>query len=211
MKTFLLSTLFLVCSLSFYAANEFELPCNTEILGIKSEEMWTTCECNNGAVAVEITWDDTADSYEVEYGLKGFQKGTGEIMEANIGNGVYIPYENLNSFTDYDFYVRAECNGEFGEWTSVNSFSTTRLNGIKSVQNSNFKVFPNPVEDVLNINFDSAFDLNHVVIYIFDLTGSVRYKSGYKENYNISSLPAGTYIVSVRDKQSSETMIIQKE
>ena len=185
-------------------------PCNTEISGIKSMEMWTTCLCHNGSVGMEIMWDDMADSYELEYGLKGFQKGTGEIIKE--GNSVFISYDNLNSFTDYDFYIRAECNGEFGEWTSVNSFSTTQLHtDIKNVQTSNFEIFPNPIEDILYINFNSAFDLNNIVVYIFDLTGSIRYKSEYKENYNVSSLPAGTYIVSIRDKKLSETVIIQKK
>ena len=188
-------------------------PCNTEISGIKSMEMWTTCLCHNGSVGMEIMWDDMADSYELEYGLKGFQKGTGKTIKE--GNSVFISYDNLNSFTDYDFYIRAECNGEFGEWTSVNSFSTTKLHdvnvGINNVQNSNFKVFPNPVENVLYINFNSVFDLDNIVVYIFDLTGLVRYKSEYRENYDVSSLPTGTYIVSIRDKKLSETVIIQKK
>ena len=187
-------------------------PCNTEISGIESMEMWTTCICHNGSVGVEIIWDDMADSYELEYGLKGFQKGMGELIEANMGNSVFISYENLNSNTDYDFYIRAKCNGEFGEWTSVNSFSTTNLHtGIKNVQSANFELFPNPVEDILYIKFNSAFDLDNVVVNIFDLTGSIRYKSAHRDNYNLSSLPAGTYIVSVRDKKLSETMLIQKK
>jgi len=161
---------------------------------------------------VEIMWDEMADSYELEYGLKGFQKGMGELMEAIVENGVFISYLDLNSHTEYDFYVRAKCNGEFGEWTSVNSFSTNKLHtGIKDVQDPTFEIFPNPVEDVLNINFNSAFDLDNIVIYVFDLTGSVKYKSGYQENYNLSSLPTGTYIVSIRDKKLHETIIIQKK
>jgi len=187
-------------------------PCNTDISGIESMEMWTTCLCDNGAVGMEIMWDDIADSYELEYGLKGFQKGMGEMIEAKEENSVFIPYTNLVSYTDYDFYIRAECNGEFGEWTSVNSFSTTQLNvDIKNVQNSNFEVFPNPVNDVLYINLNSAFNLDNIVVDIYDLTGSIRYKSGYRESYNVSSLSAGTYIVNVRDKKMSETMIIRKK
>lgn len=187
-------------------------PCNTEISGIENNEMRTTCECHNGAIGMQITWDDIADSYELEYGLKDFQEGMGEIIEIEGGNFVFISYEDLISFTDYDFYIRAKCNGEFGAWTNVNSFTTSKLHvGIDNVQNSIFKIFPNPVEDVLYIDFNSAFDLNNIVVYIFDLTGSVRYKSGYRENYNVSSLPAGTYIVSIRDKKLSKTVRIQKK
>ncbi len=185
-------------------------PCNTELSGIESMERWTTCECHNGAVGVEIMWDDMADSYELEYGLKGFQKGKGELIEG--GNGVFISYENLNSNTDYDFYIRAKCSDEFGEWTDVNSFSTTKLHtGIENVENSNIKIFPNPVEDILYINFNSVFDLDNIAVYIFDLAGLVRYKSAYRANYNVSSLSAGTYIVNVRNSKLLKTMILQKK
>lgn len=186
-------------------------PCNTEIAGIESTEMWTTCLCHNGAVGVEIRWDDMADTFELEFGLKGYQQGTGEIIEVKGGSYVVISDKQLNSFTDYDFYIRAECNGGFGEWTDKNSFSTTQLNtGLENVQSLNFDVFPNPVEDILHIKINSVFDISSVNVYVFDLTGSVRYKSGYNDNYNISSLPAGTYIVSVKDEKLSEATIIQK-
>jgi hypothetical protein len=184
-------------------------PCNTEVSEIKSTEIWSTCYCSTGAV--EIEWDAIADSYEFEYGLKGFQKGTGEIIEIKEGNSVLFHYEELNPNTEYDFYIRAKCRDEFGEWTSVNSFSTPEYVSIKNVQNLNFKVFPNPVEDVLNINFNLVFDPENIVVYIFDLTGSIRYKYKYKEKYNVSSLPAGTYIVNIRDEKLSKTMIIQKK
>jgi len=36
-------------------------------------------------------------------------------------------------------------------------------------------------------------------------------KSKYKADFNISSLPEGTYIVRVKDEKMSEAKIIQKE
>ena len=194
-------------------------PCNTEISGVKIETVYAlcgysylrSCSCGGGGGGfVAIMWDDMADSYEFEYGLKGFQIGTGEIMEVKERNGVSF-FPSKDSDIEYDFYIRAECAGEFGEWSSVNSFFIPKYVSITNVQSSNFEVFPNPVEDVLNINFNSAFDLDNIVVSIFDLTGSIRYKSGYREYYNVSSLPAGTYIVSIRDKKLSETTIIQKK
>jgi hypothetical protein len=188
------------------------LPCNTVISGIESMEMWTTCFCDNGAVGVEIKWADMADSYKLEYGLKGFQKGTGESLMVNEGNSVFISYKQLNSYTDYDFYIQAECNGAFGEWTAKNTFSTTQLNtGIEKVQSPKFELYPNPIEDILYIKFNPTFDINSIIINVFDMKGSLVFKSGYKDNYNLSSLPAGTYIVSVKDKKSSTAMIIQKK
>ena len=188
------------------------LPCNAEISGIKAMEMHTTCECHNGAVAVFVEWDDTADSYELEYGLKGFEKGMGEIITEEGYSGIVIPFEKLESYTDYDFYIRAKCDGDFGEWTDVNSFSTTKLHtSIESVQIPNLNIYPNPVENILYIDFDSNYDITNINVTIFDLNGIVQYKFKYQYGYDISSLSAGQYIVNVTDKRLSKTMIIQKK
>jgi hypothetical protein len=186
------------------------LACNTEISGIESEEVWTTCYCSVGSIMIK--WDDMADSYELEYGLKNFQQGTGYLMEVTEGSNISIP-SRLDSYTDYDFYIRAKCDSVFGEWSAKNTFTTSdqSYQDIKKVQASNFEIFPNPVGDILHIKLDPVFDISSVNVYVFDLIGSVRYKSEYKDNYNLSSLPAGTYIVRVKDKQLSESMIIQKK
>ena len=188
------------------------LPCNTEISGIEATEMWTTCECHNGAVAVYIRWNDITDSYELEYGLKGFEKGMGEVLETDGYSDIVIPFEELESYTDYEFYIRAKCSDKFGEWTGVNTFSTTKLHtSIESVQIPNLNIYPNPVENILHIDFDSNYDLANINVTIFDLNGVVQYKFKYQEGYDISSLSAGQYIVSVTDKRLSKTMIIQKK
>jgi hypothetical protein len=185
-------------------------PCKTEISGIVSTEVWTTCGCGTGTRVIE--WDDMADSYELEYGLKGFQHGMGNLIEVTGRSSVSIP-SNLDSYSDYDFYIRAKCNGVFGEWSAKNTFTTSDQSymDIKNVQTSNLEIFPNPVGDILHIKLDPVFDISSVTVYVFDLIGSVRYKSEYKDNYNLASLPAGTYIVKVKDKQLSEAMIIQKK
>ena len=186
-------------------------PCNTEISGIESREIWPTCYCN-GADGIEIRWDDMADSYELEYGIKDYQQGTGKIIETYEGGNVHISPEDLVSFTDYDFYIRAKCDGVFGEWIGANTFSTTQLKtGIENLQIQNFEVFPNPVGDILYIKLNSTFDISNTIVYVFNMAGSIVLKSKYKADFNISSLPEGTYIVRVKDEKMSEAKIIQKE
>lgn len=186
------------------------LPCNTsEISGLESQERILTCMCSDGPIGIGIKWNDNADSYEFEYGKKGFIKGTGKLLKVTVGSSIEIMYKDLDSFTEYDYYVRGECSGVFGESTDKNTFFTTT--GLENIQTPNFEVFPNPVEDILYITLNSAFDIQSVIVSVVDMTGLVRYKSEYKDNYNLSSLPKGTYIVSVSDKKLSKSLIIQKK
>lgn len=183
------------------------LPCNTAISGVKSSEVWTTCYCGDGAIVIE--WDDLSDSYELEYGLKDFQQGTGNLIQTDVSYVNILP--NLGSM-DYDFYIRAKCNGTFGDWTTKNSFTASQIYyAVKNIQTSNFEIYPNPVEEILHIKLQPVFDSNTVTVLIYDLIGTIRFKSEYNDNYNISSLPTGIYIVNVKDKHLSETMIIQKK
>jgi len=186
------------------------LPCTTEISGVESEEVFTTCYCGGGSV--HIKWDDKADTYELEYGLKNFQQGRGYLLEVARGSDISIP-AILESFTDYDFYIRAKCDGVFGDWSPKNTFTTGDLSyeDIKNVQSSSFEIYPNPVGELLTIKLNPAFDISNITITLFDLMGSVRYTSGYKDNYNLSLLPTGTYIIRVNDEKLSEAMIIQKK
>ena len=58
---------------------------------------------------VEITWSDPQPdlTIEIEYGLSGFDQGSGSIVETT-DSGSYI-LNNLQPSTDYNFYVRANC------------------------------------------------------------------------------------------------------
>jgi hypothetical protein len=183
------------------------LSCNTEISGVKSSEVWTTCYCGDGAIVIE--WDDFADAYELEYGLKDFQQGTGYLISTNISYVNISPYAGgLN----YDYYIRAKCNGEFGNWTAKNSFVLSQLyHDLKNIKESKFEIFPNPVGNILQIKLKPVFDINTVTVILYDLIGTIRFQSPYSDTYDISSLPSGVYVVRVIDKQFSETMIIEKK
>ena len=112
----------------------------------------------------------------------------------------------------YDFYIRAKCNGTFGDWTTKNSFTFSQLYfAVKNIQTSNFEIYPNPVEEILHMKLKPVFDSNTFTVLIYDLIGTIRFKSQYNDNYNISSLPTCIYIVEVKDEQLSETMIMQKK
>ena len=125
-------------SLVWFEEYNFKTPaCNTEISNIKEEMEYANGEFIKDLIDVHITFDDVANFYELEYGLKGFEqgngtiitstlnKGSGDIIIAKSANRFSIGNENLQSNTEYDYYIRAKCNDEYGEWSEKQSFATT--------------------------------------------------------------------------------------
>ena len=68
--------------------------------------------------AVNLTWTENgnATQWEVEYGLKDFKLGKGTVYHANTNSA---KIENLNKFTEYDFYVRAVSGTQHSLWNKV--------------------------------------------------------------------------------------------
>ncbi|WP_442266741.1 fibronectin type III domain-containing protein [Tenacibaculum sp. ZS6-P6] len=76
-----------------------------------------------------LSWKDNnrnqvPESWEIEYGEKGFNIGTGNRVIASTNPFVL---EGLNTFTDYEFYVRANCNSvnENSNWSKPYLFRIT--------------------------------------------------------------------------------------
>ena len=68
---------------------------------------------------------------------------------------------------------------------------------------SNFKIYPNPVDDVLNIK--STNDINST---IYDITGKKVLESNSK-NINLEKLSKGIYIIKIKDLVNNITESIK--
>lgn len=73
-----------------------------------------------------IAWEEPATApsgYELEYGLAGFEPGSGiETLELSSPD---VEIESLTSGTDYAFYIRTDCgSGDYSEWTGPITFTT---------------------------------------------------------------------------------------
>ena len=101
------------------------------------------------------------------------------------------------------------------EWTvNVTLEETT---GIEDMENIDFKLYPNPAVNYINIRSNSIKD-DYVEIMIYDLTGkAVKSKGIYLENdlnvtfYFENELNAGIYFVRVKstDKDVTQRFIIK--
>jgi len=70
-----------------------------------------------------LGWTETgvATSWDIELGVTGFTP-TGVPTQSGVTNP-YI-YTSLNPATTYQFYVRADCGGEYSDWAGPMSFTT---------------------------------------------------------------------------------------
>lgn len=79
------------------------------------------------ATTINLSWHENGDAtqWQIEYGTKGFELGNGTLITAN---DTVLSINNLEKFTEYEFYIRPICGGRwFGisvktiapHWTDV--------------------------------------------------------------------------------------------
>ncbi|WP_010522901.1 fibronectin type III domain-containing protein [Aquimarina agarivorans] len=98
-------------SLKFTTLEACPAPTNFEITNITDS-------------TASLVWETTnaAQAWEIEYGTPGFILGNGTTLQVTENNATI---ENLNSDTEYDIYVRANCDTDgYGAWTAPLTFKT---------------------------------------------------------------------------------------
>lgn len=65
-----------------------------------------------------LTWTENggATQWQVEYGEKGFEQGKGTLYNATSNT---VTFENLQKFTEYDFYIRSVKDGQYSHWNKT--------------------------------------------------------------------------------------------
>ena len=93
--------------------------------GVRWMELVNVAGSSTNLPQLELRWQGWGypDHWEVEYGPRGFELGTGTMVETNETSFAIYELEQqgvLQPNTWYDFYVRSVCHGDvYGEWDSV--------------------------------------------------------------------------------------------
>ena len=115
------------------------------------------------------------------------QSFDGGITWNPIDNETFLGVEFLNSTTGWAGSFNGDLAGGIWKWSDF-SLSQDEMSN-----ESNFKIYPNPVDDVLNIK--STNDINST---IYDITGKKVLESNSK-NINLEKLTKGIYIIKIKD------------
>jgi len=92
----------------------------------------------------------------------------------------------------------------------IDKISSYELLGLNEVEKTNFKLYPNPVKEELNINF--LKDTNGLMT-IYNILGEVvltKNISGVNNQIKVSNLQSGVYLVKITSENSSVTKKIVK-
>jgi len=135
-----------------------------------------------------LSWQSTGDSFDVEWGEKGFTKGQGKIINDIKGNSYIL--NSLKNNTDYEFYVRQNCSSEKSDWSAPFGFSLSGSLSTSDISKKEITLYPNPVKDILYFSNEVSD------IKISDLSGRVIKQIYTKEkSINIEDLASGVYII----------------
>ena len=119
----------------------------------------------------------------------------------------WVDMEKLGVVDSVLFTLSSTDNNPAGGWMNtpayfcIDNFTTTVPNGIARVNTGEVKMFPNPANDNLTIDFSTMY-LNSSSIDIFDLSGKLietHLETAQRFNLSVSAYKPGVYFVSIKN------------
>jgi hypothetical protein len=157
--------------------------------------------------AISIAWDANANvtSWNIQYRPVG-----GTLATATTNTNSYT-ITGLTGLTTYEIQVQANCgNGNLSDWTSAITAQTTNV-GIENYLLNSIKLYPNPANDVINVQCTMY---NVQSVEVIDVYGKVINTLNVVENptrINVSGLANGMYFVRVTTEEGTVTKSFVKK
>ena len=142
-----------------------------------------------------ITWNanPNVSSWNIQYGPQN-----GQLTSATAATNSYA-ITGLTPGTTYNVQVQAVCDGNnTSDWSAVYSFTTTT--GIESWLEGYVTLFPNPANDVVNVQCTMYNVQMSADLHVFDVYGKLVQTvpmTGETTSVNVSGLADGMYFVRV--------------
>ena len=121
---------------------------------------------------------------------------------------IFVNGQYTFNVTD-SIYVRVPCGKTAAyqsapRWNSYSNFIYEECVDVEDLNLVEFKVYPNPVDDVLYVKMDNGMEIMNIVLY--DLQGRIIYSqnSSNSMTLNVKHIPAGVYMLRVTDKNKQD-------
>jgi hypothetical protein len=154
---------------------------------------------------VTVTWDANANvnSWNIRY-----RKANESNWNSATANTNSYTISDLDGNTDYEIQVQADCgDGNQSDWTASATAHTTNV-GISSWMENSVKVFPNPANDVVNVQCTMYNVQLGADLHVFDVYGKLVQTvpmTGETTSVNVSNLADGMYFVRVTTEEGAVT------
>ncbi|WP_292244731.1 fibronectin type III domain-containing protein [Mesonia sp.] len=161
--------------------------------------------------SAEVSWTANGDETEwlVVYGPEDFDPETeGTSITDNDGT-LGVTLSDLDPNTVYDVYVYAVCDETTMSEISESETFTTEDLGVDSNEFANFKYYPNPVNNILNVSSTNMIDQ----VEIYNLLGQKIIQQEIKDfsaEINLSNIQEGSYLMVVKINESKKSIRLIK-
>lgn len=151
-------------------------------------------ELNDGSMRKRMALSslDCPDWGIIEYWVEGI-------------GGVNLAFKYIDYFCVYDVGLHLRCfsnNGNFlfGSASGNNCFIPTSIN---ELEQTTIKIFPNPTQDILNLEYDKTIKIEQLKIFDFQgqLVKSLQVENGFSQ-ISISDFPKGVYYLEIETIKS---------
>ena len=150
--------------------------------------------------SIAISWDANANvsSWNIQYRPVG-----GTLNSATATTNSYT-ITGLAPETTYQIQVQANCNdGQTSDWTAA--VNATTLTGINNHLLNSIALYPNPANDVINVQC-TMYDVQ--MVEVIDVYGKLIQTINVTDNLssiNVSNLASGMYFVRVTTEEGVAT------
>ncbi len=138
--------------------------------------------------------------------LTSLQCNSNQLTNLNVKNGNNINFQEFNSSNNPNLNCIFVDDAAWSttNWTDIDANSTfveteaecDALN-VKNIKTGNLTIYPNPVKENFSIN--SGHKIEN--IYIYDVFGKLIKVYEKQENYSVSNLTTGVYLIHVKSKK----------
>lgn len=157
------------------------------------------------ATSMRAVWDPTpfGTSFEVEYGPRGFEQGTGMVI---VTEDTSVVLSGLEPSQVYDIYLRARCTKCCEQWSdhALMRASTTGYCGIEAPWLEGFSLTPTFTSTQTTLHAPVLDDYTLEVLTLDGRPCLSRHLRG-DLTLDVSSWPSGTYLFRITTTQGSVT------
>ena len=160
---------------------------------------------------INLSWDPVPGAFG--YQLRGRRAGMGSFRSITSGSNSRT-VTGLTPSTSYEYQVRAGCPGDTSDFSPLDTFTTLSLkaiaDGIEDENEGRLKVFPNPVEGPLCLEFQAP-ETEEGWLRIISVTGAVILEKSFGFTQGINTLclegkqlRQGSYLLEIKSGRHIE-------